>query len=151
MALKDIVFDPATTTFTLNFVRGGSARLTMAVLDQDHMAIDVTYDGPMADGLPFAAMRSMYATEINADVAKVAWRTMGGKGLERGPHHGLEGRGERRGLGRPHGGVASQHERAGHGVRTLLAPARAFREACCEALSKGFSVRGQSRARGARP
>ncbi len=85
VALKEIAFDPQTTTFTLSFIQGGSATLTMAVLDQDHMAIDVTYDGPMPGGLPFAALRSMYATEFNADVARVAWRTMGGKGWGEAP------------------------------------------------------------------
>jgi hypothetical protein len=85
VALKEIAFDPQTTTFTLSFAQGGSANLTMAVLDQDHMAIDVSYNGPMPGNLPFAALRSMYATEFNSDVARVAWRTMGGKGWGEAP------------------------------------------------------------------
>lgn len=91
VALKEIAFDPETSSFTLSFARGGSARLTMAVLDQDHMAIDVTYDGAMPDGRPFASMRSMYATQFNADVAQVAWRTMGGTGWGEAPILGWKG------------------------------------------------------------
>lgn len=83
--LKDISFDPATKTFTMNFARGGSAKLTVDTLDPDRIILDVSYDGAMQGGLPFAAMRSMYTTEYNADVARVAWRTKSGKGWGESP------------------------------------------------------------------
>jgi hypothetical protein len=73
VALRDVAFDPATKSFTLNFIRGGSAVIRLDSLDQRHMALDVSLNDLPKD-LPFAAMRSMYTTEINADVAKVAWR-----------------------------------------------------------------------------
>ncbi len=85
VALKEVSFDPATMTFTLEFARGGSARLKIEKIDQDRIALDVTYSGAMPAGLPFAAMRSMYATEFNADVAKVAWRGKGGEGWNESP------------------------------------------------------------------
>lgn len=77
VALKGVAFDPATKTFTLDFARGGSARVALANLDHDRLALDVTFDGAMPEGLPFAALRSMYATSFNADVARAAWRGAG--------------------------------------------------------------------------
>jgi hypothetical protein len=85
VALKDIAFDPATRTFTLNFVAGGSATVKLSALDEEHIALDVSLSGAMPEGLPFASMRSMYATEFNADVTRVAWRTAGGKGWGESP------------------------------------------------------------------
>jgi hypothetical protein len=80
VAIKDIVFDPAKKAFTLNFVRGGAATVTLKQVDQDHIALDVDYSGAMPGQLPFAALRSMYTNEGNSDVARVAWREKGGKG-----------------------------------------------------------------------
>lgn len=77
VALKDMAFDPATMTFNLNFVRGGSGKLKLSTIDQDHLAIDVSLDRAMPDGLPFASLRSMYITETNSDVARVQWRSAG--------------------------------------------------------------------------
>ena len=76
--LKEIAFDPGSRTFTLQFRRGGSAKMKLEAIDQEHVSLDVSFDGAMPDGLPFATMRSMYATETNADVARAAWRTKGG-------------------------------------------------------------------------
>ena len=85
VALKELAFDPATKTFTLSFVRGGSANLQLATIDQDHIALDVSLSQPMPDGRPFAALRSMYVTDFNADVAKIAWRTKGGQSWGESP------------------------------------------------------------------
>jgi len=84
VAIKDIAFDPATKSFTLNFVRGGSAVIKLEGLDQRHMALDVSVKDLPKD-LPFAAMRSMYTSEINADVAKVSWRAKGAQGWDEAP------------------------------------------------------------------
>jgi hypothetical protein len=78
VALKAVSFDPATKTFTLDFARGGSARATISALDQNHLALDVAMSGPTPEGLPFAALRSMYVTEFNSDVARFAWREKNG-------------------------------------------------------------------------
>ncbi|MFO1133807.1 MAG: hypothetical protein U1E30_01145 [Rhodoblastus sp.] len=75
--LAAIAFDPATKTFTLDFRRGGSARMKLEALDQDHISLDVAFDGAMPDNLPFATMRSMFATETNSDVARAAWLLKG--------------------------------------------------------------------------
>ena len=75
--IKDVAFDPATRTFTLNFVRGGSATLRLDKLDQERIVLDVVLNAPMAAEQPFAALRSMFVSEGNADVAKVGWRAKG--------------------------------------------------------------------------
>jgi len=72
--IKDVTFDPAERRFTLNFVRGGTASLQLDKLDQERIVLDVALDTPVAADRPFAALRSMYVTEGNADVAQVGWR-----------------------------------------------------------------------------
>ena len=76
---KEIAFDPKTKTFTLAFERGGSAAVAMTKTDQNINALDVVFDR-VVDGRPFAAMRSMYVTEFNNDVARIAVREKGAKG-----------------------------------------------------------------------
>jgi hypothetical protein len=71
--IKDVAFDPETRTFTLNFERGGSATLRLDKLDQERIVLGVALSAPVAAGRPFAALRSMYVTEGNADVAQVGW------------------------------------------------------------------------------
>jgi hypothetical protein len=74
--ISDVAFDPATRTFTLNFERGGSATLRLDTLDQERIVLDVELLQPIAGG-PFAALRSMFVRDGNADVARVGWRTKG--------------------------------------------------------------------------
>jgi hypothetical protein len=69
--IKEIGFDPATKTFHLAFAAGGSGDVRLADLDEDHVALEVSFAGAIA-GKPFAALRSMYVTEFNADVARIA-------------------------------------------------------------------------------
>ncbi len=75
---KDVAFDPKTRTFTLGFERGGSATLKIVKADQNRLALDVAFDKPI-DGRPFAMLRSMYVTEFNNDVARIAVREKGAK------------------------------------------------------------------------
>ena len=74
--ISDVAFDPDTHTFTLNFERGGSATLRLDALDQERIVLDVELTEPVAGG-PFAALRSMFVSEGNADVASVRWRAKG--------------------------------------------------------------------------
>jgi hypothetical protein len=71
--IKEIAFDPATRPFTLQFARGGAATLRVASLDRERIGLDIAFDRPV-DGYPFAALRSMFVSETNADVAQAAWR-----------------------------------------------------------------------------
>jgi hypothetical protein len=71
--IRDIAFEPETNTFTLNFLREGSATLRLDRLDQERIVLDVTLTTPIAADRPFAALRSMFVSEGNADVAQVGW------------------------------------------------------------------------------
>jgi hypothetical protein len=75
--IRDIVFEPETNTFTLNFLRGGSATLRLDRLDQERIVLDVTLSAPIAADRPFAALRSMFVSEGNADVAQIGWLEQG--------------------------------------------------------------------------
>jgi hypothetical protein len=70
---KEIVFDPESRTFTLQFSQEGSAAMRIASADTQKLALDVSFDRPIA-GRPFAMLRSMYVTEFNNDVARIAVR-----------------------------------------------------------------------------
>jgi hypothetical protein len=71
--LASIDFDPATMAFQVTFEGGGKAKIAIDKLDRDRLRLDVTFDRSAA-GTPFAALRSMYVTEFNADVARIAVR-----------------------------------------------------------------------------
>jgi len=83
--IRDVAFEPSTRTFTLNFVRGGSATLRLDKLDQDRIVLDVNFSAPIAGDRPFAALRSMFVTEGNSDVAQVGWRSKGSQAWARSP------------------------------------------------------------------
>lgn len=84
VAIKDVAFDPKSRTFTLTFTQGGSATLKLVSVDSNRHAIDVAFDKPVAGG-PFAMLRSMYVTEFNNDVARVAVREKGARGWREAP------------------------------------------------------------------
>jgi hypothetical protein len=75
--IRDITFDPATRSFRLTFARGGAATLRVQELDQERIALDVALDPAVSGERPFAALRSMFVTEVNADVAHLGWRPKG--------------------------------------------------------------------------
>jgi hypothetical protein len=77
--IREVVFDPARMTFSLAFAAGGRADLSVKDLTTDRIALDVTFDAPIS-GKPFAALRSMYVTEWNADVAHIAVHEEGEEG-----------------------------------------------------------------------
>jgi hypothetical protein len=79
--IREVVFDPNTKTFRLAFTRGGSATVRLEALDTDRQVLDVALDS--VGDLPFAALRSMFVTEINNDVAQLGWRVKGGQSWER--------------------------------------------------------------------
>ncbi len=71
--LKDVAFDPKAMAFTLTLAKGGKAHVAVVDLNEERMTLDVSFDGTIA-GTPFATLRSMYVTEFNADVARIAVR-----------------------------------------------------------------------------
>jgi hypothetical protein len=78
--MKEIAFDPATKTFTLSYVDGSTGTLKMAGLDDNRMTLDVDLGRAVSGGRPFAALRSMYVTEFNADAARIAVKEPTAKG-----------------------------------------------------------------------
>jgi hypothetical protein len=82
--IREVAFDPAARTFTLAFERGGAAAVKMSTTDQNRNALDVSFDKPV-DGRPFAALRSMYITDFNNDVARIAVREKDAKGWREEP------------------------------------------------------------------
>lgn len=76
--ITEVAFEPKSRTFTLSFEKGGSATVRMASVDTNRMALDVAFDKGVAEG-PFAMLRSMYVTEFNNDVARIAVREQGAK------------------------------------------------------------------------
>ena len=83
--LKEIAFDPKTRTFTLQFMRGGRASITLKTIDQKHISLNVALSPDVPKDRPFASLRSMYVTETNSDVARLAWRSMNGTRLHEAP------------------------------------------------------------------
>jgi len=77
--IREVAFDPKSRTFTLRFERGGSATVTMAKTDHNRHMLEVAFDRPI-DGRPFATLRSMYVTDFNNDVARIAVIEKGAKG-----------------------------------------------------------------------
>jgi hypothetical protein len=82
--IRDIAFDPAARAFRLVFARGGAATLRLDAVDREHIVLDVTLDRAVAAG-PFAALRSMFVTETNADAAQAAWLAPGAKAWDVAP------------------------------------------------------------------
>ena len=82
--MRAIRFDPATLTFHLDFRLGGSAEVKVAGLDRSRVSLDVALSQPIS-GRPFAALRSMYVTETNADGARVEWRAAGANRWQESP------------------------------------------------------------------
>jgi hypothetical protein len=82
--IREVAFDPATRTFRLNFARGGGATLRLDRLDQERIVLDAALAAPIRNR-PFAALRSMFVTEVNADAAQVAWRGKGGQAWHQEP------------------------------------------------------------------
>ncbi len=85
VAFDEIIFEPQTRTFVLKFKRGGEGRVTVKSVDQDRLTLDVSFSDAMPNGLPFTALRSMYAMQTMSDAAIVAWRNKRGKGWEEAP------------------------------------------------------------------
>jgi hypothetical protein len=88
--IKEVAFDPGTKSFRLVFEEGGEATVSLGVLDRDRLTLDVAFSKPVADK-PFAALRSMYVTEFNADVARIAAREEGAKGWREEPIMAFKG------------------------------------------------------------
>lgn len=77
--IEEVTIDPKKRTFSLKFVKGGSAVLKIANVNTNRIALDVSFDHGIS-GVPFAMLRSMYVTEFNNDTARIAVREQSAKG-----------------------------------------------------------------------
>ena len=82
--IREITFDPATRSFRLDLARGGAVTVRLDTLDQERIALDVALERSIS-GRPFAALRSMFVTEVNDDVAHIGWRSKGAQGWRQEP------------------------------------------------------------------
>jgi hypothetical protein len=82
--IREVAFEPKSRTFTLRFARGGTATVAMAKVDETRHVLHVAFDAPIAGG-SFAAVRSMYVTEVNNDVARIAVLEGAAKGWREAP------------------------------------------------------------------
>jgi hypothetical protein len=73
VAIRSISFEPATLTFRLSFANGASGVLTVAETTPAITRLTLSLDPPVAADRPFAALRSMFVTPAQADVAVAAW------------------------------------------------------------------------------
>ncbi|MDX2101444.1 MAG: hypothetical protein SF002_02770 [Alphaproteobacteria bacterium] len=88
--LTEVRFVPREKRFDLRFAAGGHGTVRLAELTRDRQLLTVALaDTPGA--LPFAALRSMYITEVNADAARVAMRGPGARGWVEAPVMGFAG------------------------------------------------------------
>jgi hypothetical protein len=83
--ITEIVFEPDAKSLRLAFRRGGTAVLRVIEVNEEHIVTEVTFDHAPGAQFPFAALRSMYVTETNADAARVAWRESGAEAWREQP------------------------------------------------------------------
>ena len=77
--IEQITYDPELEGFDLRFAAGGAAQVKVSEASATRLALDVTLTAEIKER-PFAALRSMYVTAYNNDVAAVAVRRAQVKG-----------------------------------------------------------------------
>jgi hypothetical protein len=82
--IRDVNFDPDTRSFLLSFARGGAATVRLRTLDQERIVLDAALD-PVGAERPFAALRSMFVSETDADVAQLRWRAKNSEAWQHAP------------------------------------------------------------------
>jgi hypothetical protein len=73
VAIRSIAFEPATLTFRVSFRNGASGILRIAEATPARTRLALDLDPPVDADRPFAALRSMFVTPRQADVAVAAW------------------------------------------------------------------------------
>jgi hypothetical protein len=70
--LTEIAFDPSQRSFHLHYAEGSTATLTLRSADGQRTVLDVDLGQGLSGARPFAALRSMYVTDSNADAARIS-------------------------------------------------------------------------------
>jgi hypothetical protein len=73
VSIREIDFDPVRVAFRLLFADGRIGTLRVMETGSTASVIALAIDPPLADGRPFAALRSMFTSVSNADVAVAEW------------------------------------------------------------------------------
>jgi hypothetical protein len=73
VAIREIEFEPATQRFLLHFRDGSRGTVTVTEATRSGIDLSVTLDTPLPADRPFAALRSMFVTSRQADVAVAVW------------------------------------------------------------------------------
>lgn len=73
VAIRSIAFEPSTLTFRLVFANGARGLLKVAVVTRKTLGLTLALEPAIAAGRAFAALRSMFVTPQQADVAVAAW------------------------------------------------------------------------------
>ncbi len=73
VALREVTFDPVRENFDLVFRDGSRGRLAITEVSRKQLVLSMSLDTPVSSGRPFAALRSMFVTTEQSDVALVAW------------------------------------------------------------------------------
>jgi hypothetical protein len=73
VAIRAIVFEPERLRFRLDFADGRKGTLVVAAATAAATTLELSVDPPLGAERPFAALRSMYVADQQADVAMVAW------------------------------------------------------------------------------
>lgn len=73
VAVREIVFDPVRVSFRLRFADERIGTLAIVETGAAASSLEMTIDPPLPAGRPFAALRSMFVTPVQADVSTVHW------------------------------------------------------------------------------
>ncbi len=73
VAIRRIDFEPATLTFRLQFRNGMRGEVRVATATAARTTLALSLDRALPAGRPFAALRSMFVTPAQADVAIASW------------------------------------------------------------------------------
>lgn len=73
VALRSIAFEPKRLRFSLEFANGSRGSITVAESNEQASVLELALDPPSTSNLPFAALRSMYVDEQQADVSVAQW------------------------------------------------------------------------------
>ena len=73
VAIRSIAFEPATMTFRLAFRNEARGVLKVTAVTRASLSLALSLDPAVPADRPFAALRSMFVTPAQADVAVAAW------------------------------------------------------------------------------
>ena len=73
VAIRSIEFDPSTLTFRIAFHNNGTGMLRVVTATRERTSLSLALEPANTAERPFAALRSMFVTPSQADVAVAAW------------------------------------------------------------------------------